>query len=774
MDNTHKGILIVVDESVKCSPTPFCGLRLEARGHEMLTALRILLLVLCVTVEAAAAEQWLPLADRDLNVVAGSALDFSNLVEAGPAGKHGWAKIVADGHIGFERRSTPQRFLGASLVFSGLNGGLSDKAGSDRLVQELKRTGYNLVRLHFIDAYLMTGRYRDFDFDPEQFDRLHYLLAQLKKEGIYWIVDGLTSDNAAWGDVRPHRWVKKHHAKLDVLTDRQGFAQWATLVERLWGTTNPYTGSTPLQDPAMLGLILVNEGSLAFLATIEGNRYPSSLGPLFRDWLKSRYGNGAALKAAWGGELKAKESLDGVVEVPATVRGNGPRDVDFARFVAELERKSYQAMEAQVRKLGFKGLTTAFDNWGFFSADITRSAVQWVDMHSYTGTPSAHGQPGSKLPQSSVHDNAARYVRELSNARQWGKPFTVTEYGQTFWNRWRHESAALLPAVAAHQGWDAIIQFAETPIQFDYRPSPFVRRQAIYPYGVGADPILRGGERLAALLFLRGDVAPAKGRIRLRLDAEQVLTRSAGWEQVPESLSRLAFVSAVGLDFGQKATSSKSEISFEMTNGTSRLAGKLDTALARAGLGTDESRLGVLRDAGILDLSNRTRPNNGIFQSDTGQIVLDGEAKRIEVVTDKTVAVVLRNGSATVGPLAVNGASGSALFAISALDNRPIAKSKRLLLWVLTDAINSGMQFKDSERTTIETLGTFPPQMRAVSATLRIAMEGGGEMKAWPLTLSGARRQAIPLTRIDGAIELRMDTAALPGGPAIFFEIAAE
>ncbi len=99
------------------------------------------------------------------------------------------------------------------------------------------------------------------------------------------------------------------------------------------------------------------------------------------------------------------------------------------------------------------------------------------------------GQPGSKLAQWSLHKNVAHYVRELETARQWGKPFTVTEYAQPFWNRWRHESAALVPAVAAHQGWDAICQFAEMPIQLDYNASPFVRMQSIYPFGVGADPI---------------------------------------------------------------------------------------------------------------------------------------------------------------------------------------------------------------------------------------------------------------------------------------------
>ena len=206
-------------------------------------------------------------------------------------------------------------------------------------------------------------------------------------------------------------------------------------------------------------------------------------------------------------------------------------------------------MSAHVRKLGFRGLTTAFDNWGFLQADITRAALPWVDMHSYQALPTQHGEVGSSIAQTSVHADVARYVRELSNARQWGKPFTVSEYGQPFWSRWRHESALLVPAFAALQDWDAICQFAEAPIQFDYGPTKYKRLQAMYPFGVGGDPIARATERLAALLYLRGDVAVARHRIRLHLDPERVLARSGGWEQVPESLSRLGLVSAIGLDF---------------------------------------------------------------------------------------------------------------------------------------------------------------------------------------------------------------------------------
>ena len=132
--------------------------RTVAKGKSSKMLKAFFLLTLCLSIRPAMAGEWMPLTDGELSVIPGSALDFSKLVEAGPAGKHGWAKVLEDGHIGFEQRSAPQRFLMASAVFSKLNGGLPDKAGSERLAQELKRTGYNMVRLHFVDAHLMTGR----------------------------------------------------------------------------------------------------------------------------------------------------------------------------------------------------------------------------------------------------------------------------------------------------------------------------------------------------------------------------------------------------------------------------------------------------------------------------------------------------------------------------------------------------------------------------------------------------------------------------------------
>lgn len=721
-----------------------------------------------------ASADWKPVSDVELSIKPGSALDFSSFNDKGPAGSYGWATLLPEGRIGFEFRSYAHRFLAASLVFNGLNGGVPDKQGADRLVRELAATGYNLVRFHYVDSYLMTGRKNDFDFDPEKLDRLHYLMARLKSSGIYWMVDGITSDNGAWGAVEPHRWVKKYQAKLDAIISEDGRKHWNSLVGKLWGRVNPYTGISTLKDPALIGIILVNEGSIAYMATANGNRYSPKLAPLFRNWLIERYGDDGKWKSAWQGQIADGESLERIVEVPASIRGRSPRDIDFARFVVDVERNSYRSMDEYVRGLGFRGLTTSFDNWGFLGADVSRGSNQWVDMHSYHVLPSAFADPGSKISQTSIFSDAGRYVRELTNARHWGKPFTVSEYGQPFWNRWRHESAALVPAIAAHQGWDAICQFAETPVQFDYRESSFVRRRAIYPFGIGADPIARASERLAAVLYLRGDVSESRSKVRLRMDSEQVLSRSGGWEQLPEALSRVAFVSAIGLDFNgaTKKDASTDEVIVDLQENTSSIKGKLSNALSRNGIVADESVLDSLKRGGRVQRSNRTRIGDGVFESDTGEIVFDAPMQRMTISSPRASVIVLRKGDAVAGDLSVRSVDTPALFAVASLDGLSIRQSRRILVWVLTDAINTGMQFEDVGRTVLKSIGTFPPLLETIAATVRVAdITGSGRVQVWPLSLAGERRTPIQATTMEGSTEFRVDTRALPDGPAVFFEI---
>lgn len=724
------------------------------------------------TVDAVLAADWIPLSDVDLEVKAGSALDFSALNEAGPAGKYGWARPTVDGHIAFGKRPTPQRFLCASFAFSPISGGMPTPEMGRRIAIQLRRAGYNLARLHYVDAMLMSGRERDFDFDSAQLDRFFQFTAALKEQGIYWIVDGLTSDNGAYGFPDRNRWTRKYNLKLDLFTEAAAQAHWARLVTELWGRKNPYTGLSTLQDPALLGIILVNEGSLGYLASIGGNKWPAQLGTPFRDWVRARYSSDEALRRAWGGDSEPEDSVSSkALSPPKEVRAKGRRGADFMRFIGDLEQGAFRRMESHVRTLGFGGLTTAYDNWGFIQADLSRAAAGWIDMHSYASLPVGFAEPGSIMPQKSALDDGARWVRELTHARHWGKPFSVTEWGQPFWNKWRHESVALLPAIAAHQGWDVICQFADTPLVLSYAEPPGRRQSAIQPFGIGVDPILRVGERLSALLFLRGDVAPSDAKLRLHLDPEAIYAQGRGWEQLPDSISRLTLAVPSGLDIGPQATNGGGrELMLNAAKDGPGWLRTLDKVASRLRL--DTGPLSDMRDRGLLPPGNVTEQRRGLIQTDTGQLLFDPSTPQITVATDRSLAIVTRGGDALVAGLALRGTSAPGLFAVSSIDGQKVGESKRLLLFVLTDAINSGMTFEDAARTTIRTLGKIPPQVMPVRARVSIGSSVMAKANVFPLSLAGERRgPPISAVREDGALQFELDTGRLPSGPALLFEI---
>lgn len=716
---------------------------------------------------AVASAQWQPVRERTLEVAKGSVLDFSGLFPSGPAGSKGLIQVDTHGHLQFSNEAAPQRFLCASMVPSEPNGGMPDKGEADRWVEQLRRTGYNLVRLHFIDAILMTGREGDFDFDPVALDRLHYLMARLKAAGIYWIVDGMTSDNGAYGNVLPHRWVNRHGLKERLFHDPAALDHWKRLVTSLWGRTNPYTGMAPLHDPAALGMILVNEGGIGFLATLEG-RYPQALQVQFGEWLATRYPDGGSRGKLGGGGYD--------VSVPEEIRGTGRLSRDFAAFIADRERALFAEMDAHVRSRGFKGLTTAYDNFGFYHADVARGATDWIDMHAYQSSPSRFAETGSSLAQSSIFDNTGRYGRELTNARQWGKPFTVTEYGQPFWNQWRHETTAWIPAMAAFQDWDAICQFAELPVLLEYAESGPPRRRAIYPFAVGGDPVTRGGERLAALLFLRADVAPSRVRVKLGLDPEQVLADGNAWEQVPENLSRLALVAATGLDLSTNPAGFMGDqaIHFPLDSRPGNWVEKAANEALKRGVLLGHDPVERLKAARLLPRSNRTDLSKGLFESDTGQILFDTSRKTLSIVTDRTVAFTRRSGSASGGGVELSGLSGPATVAVGAVDDQVLGRSRRLLVWVLTDAMNTGMEFVDPGRTTLKALGRFPPRIRAVTGQLAIRHREAQTLKVWAVDQAGRRVAAMPARAQGGFLRFAIDNMVPGHGPVTYFEVAVD
>lgn len=745
-------------------------------------------ILFCLPMVVHASGTWLPVKDISLVIEAGSILDFSSLNRVGGAAN---VRLIVnqDGHI--VRADAPRqalRFMMGSLGFGVPSGGFPSHSMADLYARQFRMHGYNMARLDFVEETLMTDRPADFDFNPEQLDRLNYLLFALKREGIYYMLNGLSSGNGAYGNIQ-QRWINQREVQLGLYYDPVRQQHWKTLMEKLFVPVNPYTGVSGIDEPALAGLIMVNEGGLAFT---NRQRVSDHLRPQFALWLKNKYGSNTALAAAWKSELMPGETLEAqTVNFPAPTSGNSHRMADTQRFFVDLEKTTADWMMQHLRQLGYKGMLTVYNNWLSPAAQISRGQFAWVDMHNYFAEPSNGIAPGSVLRQDSLLQGAASYIRDLAAARHIGKVFTVSEFGQVFWNKYRREGGLAIGAYAAFQGWDVIGQHAHA-ISLSYE-SGKPGKDIIGPFNVAPDPVARAGETLAALLYLRGDVAPAQHLAGITLSPKFVFEENPHLGGMPSDLSRLALVTGIGLDW-QGKMQSKYDVQLSPGNNRWLFSPKPLTPLVRLQsispnvtakvTGTksaflmDEgwtARVDALRKNALIDTQNLTDAAAGIYQSDTGQIFLDSQHRRMTVITPYTEAMVFDTAEPVrLDNLQMQQTDGPALVSVSSMDGQSLYNSKRMLLILATDARNSQMRFSDAEQTRLLDVGSKPVLVESVIVKLRLKNKYPAQLKLYSTTLRGIRGDLIAVTQESDGISFVIDSAKLSHGPSTYFEITSQ
>ena len=278
----------------------------------------------------------------------GNATSMAKYLHA-PAGKHGF--IRTDGER-FVHDEGEIRFWGTNLSGAA---NFPTHEMSERIAARLAKFGYNCVRLHWIDAWDIFGGWNPknhTDFDPEQIDKLDYLIYSLKKHGIYV---NINLHVARWLDDRdgfPHRNQRPEYDKgvgnfYPPMIEKQ--KEYARM---LLTHVNPYTKLAYTDDPAVAMVEISNEDSIVLVwSNVWGNLsldglpdpYMAELRRQWNDFLKAKYGTTDALHAAWaipneplgeemlpGGDFTAPISFDGtgkwflqldeVVECDATVQ----------------------------------------------------------------------------------------------------------------------------------------------------------------------------------------------------------------------------------------------------------------------------------------------------------------------------------------------------------------------------------------------------------------------------------------------------------------------
>ncbi len=713
----------------------------------MLACLLLLQLAL-VPVSAQEAAQNPPLVDFSIDHFAAtsSPADVRFLLDA-PAGKRGFIR-ASDGHL-----TTAD---GTHFRFWGINRSnvLPSHHDSEVYAAELARLGVNCVRFQFLDrtrggpgggggggaagraaraagaaqpaataqantagrgGLIDANRDDTRAMDPEQFDRLDYLVYQLKLNGVYTNFNLNVGREYKSGDgVQDYALVNTQaSAKAVTYFDPRLVELQKEYAKQLLTHHNPYTKTSYADEPAIAIVEIVNENSLVEFwqrdwfrgnLTADGPKYQLDLTPYHKKLLTTLYNTWLAktYPAAILARIRAAAHVAAGQDVPILQRA----EFDTAptiRFYAEgnfymhLEASFLDGMRDYLRKdLHVKSLIVGTADHTYFVPGMplvhTTSRYDIVDSHVYWWPPSQVSHRGM-TPM--VNEPLRSIEVKLTRSTMVGKPFTVSEVNEPFPSDYEAEMIPLLAAYGSFQDWDGIFFYSLEPkVSDQWQP-------IIDSFDISEDPVKIAELPAGAMLFLRHDVAAAR----------QTIERTYSSAQVNESMRM-----------------SNSEVPY-WTPGF-----PLSLPLEHG------SRIKCFDCAPTPKFTDT--PTNPIV-SDTHQL----SWKLADKTGNGVVTIDTERSSALVGFVKENNAQTSHLSAdvenpfssitLSALDDQPLSRSASMLLTATGRAENTGMVW-DANRASVTTRGTPPTRIEVIKGWLLLKnIEGALAVQVTPLDGAG-------------------------------------
>ena len=431
---------------------------------------------------------WVPIHVEN-EVVEGSALDFSFLSEGSPTGI--LPRIVARGrHFEFEDSpGVPRRFFGVNICG---DANFAESGRAEAFVRQLRRRGYNALRLHHHDNGLVAGSTDGTTINPDKLDRLDAFVAACARNGIYVTTDLFVSRMVPRRVIGQDRdgVVGFEEFKELVLVNEAAYSNLCAFA-RAWMThVNPYTGMRWADDPTVAFIAVVNEGHLGIGGLEKLNRHPE-------------------YAAAWK-EYAERKGLD-FAEIPSGKPWDKTPEMAAAMpFLAELESRFLARMRAFLKdELGVKALLTdmsaGMENEAY--RPVRAALCDYVDEHWYWDHPSfpsnSWSYPSVGHNQNPVRARGANAMELCSAVRVADKPFTASEYCFSGPNPFRHLGGLVAGAQAAREDWSALWHF-------DWAVNePTLDRLGETParwFELSGDPLAMAADRATMCLFLRGDI----------------------------------------------------------------------------------------------------------------------------------------------------------------------------------------------------------------------------------------------------------------------------
>ncbi len=198
------------------------------------------------------------------------------------------------------------------------------------------------------------------------------------------------------------------------------------------------------------------------------------------------------------------------------------RNLDLMRFYHQLDLAYFTGMRRYLKQdLGVRALVSGTAPWWAFLGDVAiQKELDFVDGHYYWDHPwwpsvPAWSPTGWVISNQSFLNNLDSLLNLAAQAFK-GKPFTVSEFNQSFPNRYALEGPLLMALVGAYQDWDAVYLFDYAGSTAGYRDT-FTRSF----FSLAGNPVKTGQMPIAARIFLGGQVRPAGQRLEIDVNLEE-------------------------------------------------------------------------------------------------------------------------------------------------------------------------------------------------------------------------------------------------------------
>lgn len=470
--------------------------------------------------------------DCTLHIADGSPLDFSGIPNtAVPAGSNGAVIINSSDASKLAEANAPtveKRFSVATWVPDSTYIPLpSDRVKLTAGVEHLKKCGYNAIRIHGVENWLMSGQDGAVSFGADRLDLFYFFLSECKRVGLYWIINPQSYNLYTDMDGATNRfsYTSVTNCKPRIYVEQDIRDNWKAGFVALYLSVNPYTGLATIQDPALVQIELFNESGVAFVAAeafpAQWKTRTTGSTPASKTWVEwlsdttasHGYASLSALNTSWG-TAHASYAAAAAQATPALASGmaSTQQSIDAVLYGLFLEDDLAAFYQACLTEWGYAGLSCMHN---LFPNNIVSRNVGKLAINKVCNT---HGYPmlaaGLTAGLSLSKNNGPIWESEswlvATSMMGSGKPKWYGEHGWPAWGKYRNQYP-ILYAMAGMQGASAVSYFGQGDFftsKYDNDTSTHGQRvRRIEPYHNPSDPINDFTRALQAVLFARKDIS---------------------------------------------------------------------------------------------------------------------------------------------------------------------------------------------------------------------------------------------------------------------------